>query len=471
MIQKGVARDPLPLSPERTKAVLGFARALGLSADESSSMSESLLAALDEELARSTLSGSAPAPPRDAPVSDRFVVMAVLGRGAMGDVYRGFDRKLERFVALKVLRATDARARERLQKEARAQAQVEHPGVCRIFDVTDEPAPGLIAMELIDGETLDATAAALALDDKLALAVQIADAVAAAHARGVLHRDLKPQNILVTRSLPRRAVVTDFGLARGLDEQAVGGVAGTPGFMAPEQARGEAQLTPATDVFGLGATLYALFAGRAPFPGARAEALQAILRGPPPSLRGEVPRDLAAVIDRCLLSDPSRRYASAAELADELRRVRRRRHPCAAALARGARSPAAPPALATGAGGSRAGRHAALHRGPATAQRAALGRRRAAGGDRGGRRGPAARGDAAPAARHVPRARPDRRTAPAGRRDLAERSLDRGFARGRTGTNSRRRGRSGARSPGVGRGLLRRRSLGGADRRASAIDA
>lgn len=309
--------------------VLALARRLGLAEEKIQGPAtierEALRAAIEEEVARgSTLSGTPPERGNAAkPPSDpRFVVMASLGGGGMGDVFRAFDRKLERFTALKVLRATDLDASERLRREARAQAQVEHPGVCRIFDVSDDPAPGFIVMELIDGDTLDVAARTLDFDTKLALAIQIADAIAVAHTRMVLHRDLKPQNVLVTRATPRRAVVTDFGLARDLRDGEHAGIAGTPAFMAPEQARGEGKLTTATDVYGLGATFYALFAGRAPYEGPRALVVEAVLHGPPPPLA--LPDDLGAVIAHCMRADPAARYQSASDVAAELRRVQRR---------------------------------------------------------------------------------------------------------------------------------------------------
>lgn len=312
-------------SGREPEAIWELAQRLGLAPTESapntSSLSDSLRETLAAELARgSTLSGE-PAPSAPVPLTtgDRFVVMASLGGGGMGDVFRAFDRKLERFTALKLLRGNDRGTAERLRREARAQAQVEHANVCRIFDVFDDPAPGFIVMELIDGVTLDRVPTTLPFDDKLALAIQVADAVAAAHARMVLHRDLKPQNVLVTRDW-RRAIVTDFGLARPLDEAGQGGIAGTPGFMAPEQARGEALLTAATDVYGLGATLYALFHGAPPYGGSRAEVMASVLRGPPPPLY-RLPRDLGAVIARCMATDPLARYQTAVEVAAELGRV------------------------------------------------------------------------------------------------------------------------------------------------------
>lgn len=286
----------------------------------------------------------------------------LVGRGGMGEVYRAWDPVLERPVALKYLRVSDPDQVARLQQEARAQARIDHPAVCRVYEVGDEEGRPFIAMQFVDGRQLDEAAADMSLEQKVVVVREVAEAVQAAHAAGLIHRDLKPANILVATDGDGRPrpYVLDFGIAREQEVAgltATGQVIGTPGYLSPEQARGETTtLDRRTDVFSLGVILYELLTGRRPFRGeSQVEVLMALLTRepePPRRLAPWVPRDLETVILRCLEKEPDRRYPSARELADDLgrwllgepvlsrrtgpvdRMVRRvRRHPAVAAMA------------------------------------------------------------------------------------------------------------------------------------------
>ncbi|MGV8040113.1 MAG: protein kinase [Thermoanaerobaculaceae bacterium] len=260
----------------------------------------------------------------------RFAVTELLGRGGMGRVYRAYDPTLERQVALKILVGDDPVHVERFQREARTQAGVDHPAVCKVFEVGDVGGVPYIAMQLVRGRTLEKVAAGLSIAQRVALVRQAAEGVHAAHRTGLIHRDIKPANILVEEVeggglLP---YVVDFGLARLLDEPGLTHtfqVAGTPSYMAPEQAAGRtAQADRRTDVWGLGATLYELLTGRPPFTGNSVVVVMAHVVNDDPhplrTLNDAVPRDLETIVLRCLDKEPSRRYQSAHELAEELGR-------------------------------------------------------------------------------------------------------------------------------------------------------
>jgi len=255
----------------------------------------------------------------------RYRVVRLLGRGGMGRVYAAFDPNLERKVALKLLADTSAERRARFLREARAQAMVDHPHVCKVYEVGEEGVP-YIAMQLIEGRPLLEAAETMCLQQKLVTVMQVARGLHHAHRAGLIHRDLKPANIMVdTLGSPH---VLDFGLARSSHDQDLtlaGQIMGTPGYMAPEQARGEIDsLDRRTDVYGLGATLYAVLTGRAPFEHvSQAEILAAVTsRDPLPvrRIRPEVPRDVETIAMKCLAKEPERRYATARALADDLDR-------------------------------------------------------------------------------------------------------------------------------------------------------
>lgn len=259
-----------------------------------------------------------------------YETAVLLGEGGSGEVYRAFDPRLGRYVALKFLRAGDPRSIERFLREAQAQARVEHELVCKVYEIGEDDGRPYIAMEYIEGETLEAVADSLPLDAKIELVRRVAEAVEAAHAIGLIHRDLKPANILVEKAADGalRPRVVDFGLARELSSEGLtetGMLLGTPGYLSPEQARGEVRrLDARTDVFALGAVLYRLTTGRPPFAGeSTAETLvQALDCAPPPPRRfkPQIPVEVETIILRCLEPEPWRRYESARSLAEDLGR-------------------------------------------------------------------------------------------------------------------------------------------------------
>ena len=261
----------------------------------------------------------------------KYETAVPVGRGATGEVFRAWDPALERFVALKLLRRDDPEAVERMLREARVQARIDHPNVCDVFEVgeTDEGRP-FISMQFVDGEPLGLAAENLSLDERVRLMVDVADAVQAAHRAGLIHRDLKPSNILVEGDPESglRPYVVDFGIARendGLALTVTGDVVGTPAYMSPEQARGEIHtLDRRSDIFSLGVILYELLGGRSPYEQATgAEVLIAVLQEDPPPLRKfapHVPRDLETITAACMEKNPDRRFPSARALVEDLNR-------------------------------------------------------------------------------------------------------------------------------------------------------
>jgi eukaryotic-like serine/threonine-protein kinase len=239
------------------------------------------------------------------PEGFRYRPLRELGAGGMGRVLLAEDRVLGRRVALKLLHRERVAAARRVITEARVQARVDHPHVCKVYEVGEVGGRHYLALQLIEGPTLAEAGPRLDVATRLRLLCGVAEGVHAAHERGLIHRDLKPANILVEGD---HAYVTDFGVA--LDLKAEGRLdrdrAGTPAFMAPEQSRDDATLDRRTDVFGLGATIYAVFTGRPP---AR------------PAHLGDLPPRLAAIVARCLEEDPARRYPSARHVARALRRL------------------------------------------------------------------------------------------------------------------------------------------------------
>ena len=251
---------------------------------------------------------------------------------------RSLDSRLGRRVALKVLPpdlADDPERRLRLRREARAVAALSHPSIVTVYAIEEAEGLSFLTMELVEGATLRALipAEGLASKDLLALAVQIADAVAAAHERGVTHRDLKPDNVMVDAG--GRVKVLDFGLAKQAPGPAAGdGTAapltetgrllGTVPYMSPEQLRGE-PVDERSDVFSFGILLYQMATGRRPFAGdSPAELISALLRDTPPpveELRADLPGRLGAIVARCLEKDPADRHPSAREVRDDLRRL------------------------------------------------------------------------------------------------------------------------------------------------------
>jgi serine/threonine protein kinase len=274
----------------------------------------------------------------------RYRIVSMLGEGGMGIVYEADDTRLGRRVALKFLPedlARDHAALERFRREARAASALNHPHICTIYDIVEadhstgsgQPCP-FIAMELLEGQTLRTALGSrlstpgLSIDEQVRIALQLADALDAAHAKGILHRDLKPANVFLL----------DFGIAKlsgdpryaDTEAETVGAWAtgagvtlGTVGYMSPEQVRGEA-LDGRTDLFSLGVVLYEMATGTAPFRGATAGAVLAevLTKTPtaPVSLNPDVPPDLERIVTKLVEKDRALRYRSASELRADLER-------------------------------------------------------------------------------------------------------------------------------------------------------
>jgi serine/threonine-protein kinase len=257
----------------------------------------------------------------------KYKVLGKIGQGAMGEVYKAHDPVLGRFVAIKTISkgiSSDEKARERFQKEAQSAAQLNHPNIITVYDFGEEDGTIYMAMELLEGMDLRELIEKRALTkivDKLGIMEQICDGLAFAHAKGVVHRDLKPGNIHILQP-SGHVKIMDFGLARRSEDAArTGVIMGTPYYMAPEQAQGE-RATTRSDVFSLGAVFYELLAGRRPFRGdTTIQLFDAIRREFPPPLRRFNPnlsRDVEAVVAHAMARLPDERYASAAELAADL---------------------------------------------------------------------------------------------------------------------------------------------------------
>ena len=268
----------------------------------------------------------------------RYKITSLLGEGGMGAVYKARDDMLKRDVAIKVMNPQFARIgnfQERFLQEARTVARISHPGVVQVYDFGEEQAQLYIVMEFIPGKSLKQTltemrarSAWISLTEAVEIVRQVAQAIDYAHNQGVLHRDIKPDNIMLrpepSEGLPYRPVITDLGLAKlsgGEVETAVGTSLGTPAYMSPEQTLGK-PVTPASDVYSLGVLLFELSTARLPFPAKNlTEALKAHVQQPPPSprsIRSEIPLSLENIILKCLEKDPASRYPHAASLAQAL---------------------------------------------------------------------------------------------------------------------------------------------------------
>jgi WD40 repeat protein len=270
-------------------------------------------------------------PPADLPQVRGYEILTKLGRGGMGVVYQAWQTSLHRIVALKMLLAgghAGPEERARFHTEAEAVARLQHSHIVQIYEVGEADGWPYFAMEFVAGQSLaqQLVGVPFPLREAAQLVEQLARAIHYAHQRGVIHRDLKPANVLLTAE--GNPKITDFGLAKlligGQAQTQTGAILGTPSYMSPEQAEGQARLIgPATDVYSLGAMLYELLTGRPPFKGESVlETVRQVVDEepvPPAHLRPRLPRDLETICLKCLAKTPAQRYSTALDLADDLR--------------------------------------------------------------------------------------------------------------------------------------------------------
>ena len=264
-------------------------------------------------------------------LSGRYRLDAEIGAGGMSTVYRAFDTVLERPVAIKLMHrhiAAHSEQLERFRREGRAVAQLSHPHIVTVIDASEDEGNPYIVFEFVDGETLKQRiqrCGRLAVPESIAYAIEIARALGAAHERGIVHRDIKPQNVLIDPE--GSAKVTDFGIARSLEEEGLtadGRVLGTTDYVSPEQALGH-PVTGQSDIYSLGIVLYEMLIGEVPFRGENqvAVAMKHVREELPDvqRLRPEVSAALAAVVDRATAKDLDRRYLDAGSLVADLEEV------------------------------------------------------------------------------------------------------------------------------------------------------
>ncbi len=256
-----------------------------------------------------------------------YRILEKLGEGAMGAVYKAEDTKLKRTVALKFLLKQEPELRERFLREAQAAAALHHPNICTLFEIDEER--GFLAMEFVEGPTLKEKIKErpLKLEEALEIAGQVCEGLAEAHAKGIVHRDIKPGNILLT--LKRQVKITDFGLAAigGQTRITISGTSlGTPAYMSPEQARG-LETDRRTDIWSLAVVLYEMVSGRLPFSGESQHAVNYAIvnENPEPltALRTGVPLELDRIVAKALAKDAAERYSHVEDLNVDLQRLRK----------------------------------------------------------------------------------------------------------------------------------------------------
>ncbi len=247
-------------------------------------------------------------------VLDRFLIERRIGSGGFGTVYEAWDGRLKRSVAVKAIESAGERGSRRVLREAQAAARLNHPGIVTLYELGEEDGNALMVTELVDGATLAQLNRDGALSDREIgeIGADLCEALDHAHCRSVVHRDIKPQNVLVTEEGEPRAKLMDFGVARLTDAAALtapGDVVGTLAYMAPEQAEGR-EAGPEVDVYSLGLMLYECWSGENPnrrgTPAATARAIGSRPR-PLRRLRPDLPRELAVAVDACLEARPDRR--------------------------------------------------------------------------------------------------------------------------------------------------------------------
>src|SRR5882672_39557 len=263
----------------------------------------------------------------------QYILVKQIGKGGMGAVWKAWDKKLTRWVAIKFLLVSEKEDVLRFQREAKLTARLRHPNIAPIYEVGEAPAQNAgeqtrhyLAMEYIDGYTM-AGATNLPLNEILDLFMKVAQGIEAAHKAGVVHRDLKPANIMLTSD--KWPYVMDFGLAKAIQAESSlsvsGAVMGTPAYMPPEQAQGQLdQIDAQSDVYSLGATMYAVLCKKQPFTGQTPmEILMKVCKDDPPPLKthvADMPEPVEQIVLKCMAKDKAERYASAQALADDLKR-------------------------------------------------------------------------------------------------------------------------------------------------------
>jgi eukaryotic-like serine/threonine-protein kinase len=281
---------------------------------------------------QATLPPGAEEPESKVPRVAGYEILGILGEGGMGIVYKAKHARLDRFVALKMIRAgAGARPQdlERFEAEAKAVAAIEHPNIVRIFEIGEHGGMPYCSLEYLPGGTLSRKIAGKPLPAREAARIGelLARAMAVVHKTGIIHRDLKPANVLLAADETPK--ITDFGLVKRLEDDSshtrTGSILGTPSYMSPEQARGEThRIGPAADQYALGAILYELLTGRPPFQGVSVlDTLDQVRKSepvPPSQLQPKMPRDLETICLKCLQKDVARRYPDVAALAEDLHR-------------------------------------------------------------------------------------------------------------------------------------------------------
>jgi serine/threonine protein kinase len=258
-------------------------------------------------------------------IVQQYVLVELLGKGGMGQVWKAWDTKLLRWVAIKFLTLNDEESIKRFDREAHLAARLRHPNIAAIYDLGQEKDRHYLVMDFVDGVSMGK--ARLEMRPAIEAIAKCARALEVAHEAGVIHRDLKPENLMITPA--GWPYVMDFGLAKSVEAESnlsvSGDVMGTPSFMSPEQARGEIdQLDARTDIYSLGATLYALLTGQRPFAGKTTmEILMKVVNGdlvPPRKHKPELPVPVEAIILKAMEKDRERRYPTASAFADDLER-------------------------------------------------------------------------------------------------------------------------------------------------------
>ena len=266
--------------------------------------------------------------PRAGASFGRFQLHSVVGRGGSGTVWRAYDGNLDRWVALKISHPRSSLDAKRFVREAQAVSQLKHPNIIPVFEAGELSGKCFLVSEFCDGQSLSRLMkdGPIASERAVEIALAIVNAITHSHQMGIVHRDIKPHNVMI--NFEGCPMVTDFGLARNLRlDQTItreGELIGTPGYMAPEQAKGGGvACDERTDIYSIGVVLYQLLSGRLPFSGSFERVIFQVINSVPPSLRSidkSIPVELAAICAKCLEKSPERRFQSVVELGDELRR-------------------------------------------------------------------------------------------------------------------------------------------------------